>query len=99
MQRVIVTIDGKSYTIISEDDENHIRRSAELVDKSMAETKQNGRLSSVDGAILAAMNIADKYFKAQQSSDNMRAQIKSYAEECAQLRSEIIKLKKQNKEG
>ena len=99
MQRVIVTIDGKSYTIISEDEESHIRRSAELVDKSMAETKQNGRLSSVDGAILAAMNIADKYFKAQQSSDNMRAQIKSYAEECAQLRSEIIKLKKQNKEG
>ena len=99
MQRVTVTIDGKTYTIISEDDENHIRRSAELVDKSMAETKQNGRLSSVDGAILAAMNIADKYFKAQQSSDNMRAQIKSYAEECAQLRSEIIKLKKQNKEG
>ena len=99
MQRVNVTIDGKTYTIVSEDDENHIRRSAELVDKCIGETKQNGRLSSVDGAILAAMNIADKYFKAQQSSDNMRAQIKSYAEECAQLRSEIIKLKKQNKEG
>ena len=63
------------------------------------ETKENGRLSSVDGAILAALNIADKYFKAQQSSDNMRAQIRSYADECAQLRSEIIKLKKQNKEG
>ena len=99
MQRVNVTIDGKTYTIVSEDDENHIRRSAELVDKCIGETKQNGRLSSVDGAILAALNIADKYFKAQQSSDNMRAQIRSYADECAQLRSEIIKLKKQNKEG
>jgi cell division protein ZapA len=99
MQRVNVTIDGKTYTIVSEDDENHIRRSAELVDKCIGDTKQNGRLSSVDGAILAAMNIADKYFKAQQSSDNMRAQIRSYADECAQLRSEIIKLKKQNKEG
>lgn len=99
MQRVNVTIDGKTYTIVAEDDENHILRSAELVDKSIAETKQEGRLSSVDSAILAALNIADKYFKAQQSYDNMRAQIKSYAEECAQLRSEIIKLKKQNKEG
>ena len=84
---------------MAEDDESHILRSAELVDKSIRETKQNGRLSSVDGAILAALNIADKYFKAQQSSDNMRAQIRSYADECAQLRSEIIKLKKQNKEG
>ncbi len=99
MQRVNVTIDGRTYTIVSEDEEMHILRSAELVDKCIGETKQNGHLSSVDGAILAAMNIADKYFKAQQSYDNMRAQIKSYAEECAQLRSEIIKLKKQNKEG
>ena len=99
MQRVNVTIDGKTYTIVSEDDENHIRRSAELVDKCIGETKQNGRLSSVDGAILAAMNIADRYYKSQASVENMRAQIRSYADECAQLRSEIIKLKKQNKEG
>lgn len=99
MQRVNVTIDGKTYTIVAEEAENHILRSAELVDKSIAETKQDGRLSSVDSAILAALNIADKYFKAQQSYDNMRAQIRSYADECAQLRSEIIKLKKQNKEG
>ncbi|MEA4921640.1 MAG: cell division protein ZapA [Clostridiaceae bacterium] len=97
MQRVVVKIDGKSYTIVAEDDEAHIRRSAELVDKCIAETKTLGRLSSVDSAVLAALNIADKYYKAQQSSDNMRAQIKSYAEECASLRSEIIKLKK-NKE-
>lgn len=94
MQRVIVTIDGKSYTIVAEEDEGYIQRSAELVDRSIAETKASGRLSSVDSAVLAALNIADKYFKAQQSSDNMRAQIKSYAEECASLRSEIIKLKK-----
>lgn len=94
MQRVIVTIDGKSYTIVAEEEESYIQRSAELVDRSIAETKASGRLSSVDSAVLAALNIADKYFKAQQSSDNMRAQIKSYAEECASLRSEIIKLKK-----
>ena len=99
MQRVNVTIDGKTYTLIAEEDENYILRSAELVDKSIAETRQNTRLSSVDSAILAALNIADKYFKAQQSYDNMRAQIRSYADECAQLRSEIVKLKKQNKEG
>ena len=61
MQRVNVTIDGKTYTIVSEDDENHIRRSAELVDKCIGETKQNGRLSSVDGAILAAFRIFFRY--------------------------------------
>lgn len=98
MQRVIVTIDGKSYTIVADEDENYVVRSAELVDRSIAETKSSvGNLSSVDSAVLAALNIADMYFKAQKSAENMRAQIKSYAEECASLRSEIIKLKK-NKE-
>jgi cell division protein ZapA len=97
MQRVNVTIDGKTYTIVSEDDENHIRRSAELVDKCIGETKQNGRLSSVDGAILAAMNIADKYYKAQGGTDGLRLQIKDYAEECARLRAEVARLKKEAK--
>ncbi|MBE6994503.1 MAG: cell division protein ZapA [Ruminococcaceae bacterium] len=94
MQRITVTIDGKSYTVVADEDDNNVVRAAELVDKSIAETKQNTRLSSVDGAVLAALNIADMYFKAQRSSENLRAQIKSYAEECAGLRSEITRLKK-----
>lgn len=94
MQRITVTIDGKSYTVVADEDDNNVVRAAELVDKSIAETKQNTRLSSVDGAVLAALNIADMYFKAQRSSENLRAQIKSYAEECAGLRGEITRLKK-----
>ena len=94
MQRITVTIDGKSYTVVADEDDNNVVRAAELVDKSITETKQNTRLSSVDGAVLAALNIADMYFKAQRSSENLRAQIKSYAEECAGLRSEITRLKK-----
>ena len=89
-----VHIDDKSYTVVADEDDNNVVRAAELVDKSIAETKQNTRLSSVDGAVLAALNIADMYFKAQRSSENLRAQIKSYAEECAGLRSEITRLKK-----
>lgn len=98
MQRVIVTIDGKTYTIVADEEEAHILRSAQLVDKNIAETRSSGKLSSVDSAVLAALNIADMYYKSLQSSENMRQQVKSYAEECAALRSEIIKLKK-NKEG
>lgn len=98
MQRLIVTIDGRNYTIVADDDENNVLKSAELVDSAIGEVKTAGKLSSVDCAVLAALNIADKYFKAQQSTDNMRAQIKSYAEECASLRSEIVKLKKGGRE-
>ena len=97
--KVTVSIAGQEYTLVGTEDESYVRKIASHVDAQVREVSGGSRMSLVDGAILAAMNIADKYFKAQQSSDNMRAQIKSYAEECAQLRSEIIKLKKQNKEG
>lgn len=99
MQRLIVTIDGRNYTIVADDDENNVLKSAELVDSAIGEVKTAAKLSSVDCAVLAALNIADKYFKAQQSTDNMRAQIKSYAEECASLRSEIVRLKKGGREA
>ncbi len=99
MQRITVNIDGKSYTIVADEDDSYVMRAAELVDKSIAETKKNVRLSTVDSAVLAALNIASLYFGAQKSSENLRAQIKSYAEECAGLRSEITRLKKSMKEA
>ena len=50
--------------------------------------------NELTSAVLAAMNIADRYYKSQSSVENMRAQIRSYADECAHLRSELNKLKK-----
>ena len=45
-------------------------------------------------AVLAAMNIADKYYKAQDATDGLRAQVKDYAEECSKLRAEIARLRR-----
>ena len=45
------------------------------------------------------MNIADKYYKAQGGTDGLRLQIKDYAEECARLRAEVARLKKEAKKG
>ncbi len=50
-------------------------------------------------AVLAAMNISDLYYKAKESSDGLRAQIKDYAEECAKLRAEVARLKRESKKG
>ncbi|MBQ9535260.1 MAG: cell division protein ZapA [Clostridia bacterium] len=94
LNRVIVTIDGFDYTVISEDEEAHIRRSAELVDQSIQEIKRSSTLASLPAAVLAAMNIADKYYRVVDSGDGLRAQIKDYAEECARLRAELARLKR-----
>lgn len=99
MNRVIVTIDGLEYTVISEDNEEYIRKSAALVDQSIQEIKAATPFSSMTAAVLAAMNIADKYYKASGSGDGLRAQIRDYASECAQLRAENARLKKELKDA
>ena len=99
LNRVVVTIDGFDYTVVSEDSEEHIRKSAALVDKSVQEVKASTNLATVTSVVLAAMNIADKYYKAQSGTDGLRLQIKDYAEECARLRAEVARLKKEVKEA
>ena len=95
LNRVVVTIDGFDYTVVSEDPEEHIRKSAALVDKSIQEVKASTTLSTVTAVVLAGMNIADKYYKAQAGTDGLRLQIKDYAEECDRLRAAEARLKKE----
>ena len=94
LNRVVVTIDGFDYTVVSEDPEEHIRKSASLVDKSIQEVKASTNLSTVTSVVLAAMNIADKYYKSQGGTDGLRLQIKDYAEENGRLRAELNRLKR-----
>ena len=92
LNRVVVTIDGKDYT--AEENEEYIKKAAALVSGNIAEVKKQSRLGTLDCTVLAAMNIADLYYKALDASDGLRGQIRSYAEENAALRAEIAKLKK-----
>jgi cell division protein ZapA len=94
LNRVVVTIDGNEYTVVSEDAEDYIRKNAALVDQNIQDIKQATPLSSMGAAVLAAMNIADKYYKAQDATDGLRAQVKDYAEECSKLRAEIARLRR-----
>jgi cell division protein ZapA len=99
LNRVVVNIDGFEYTVVSEDTEEHIRKSAALVDKNIQEVKASTNLSTVTSVVLAAMNIADKYYKAQDGTDGLRLQVRDYAEECARLRAEVARLKKEAKKA
>ena len=86
LNRVVVNIDGFEYTVVSEDTEEHIRKSAALVDKNIQEVK-------------ASTNLSDKYYKAQDGTDGLRLQVRDYAEECARLRAEVARLKKEAKKA
>lgn len=95
LNRVVVNIDGFDYTVVSEDGEDYIRKNAALVDQSIREVKAATTFSTLTATVLAGMNIADRYYKAQASADGLRLQIKDYAEECAKLRAEVARLRRE----
>ncbi len=86
--KITVSIAGQEYTMVAAEGEDYVRRVAAHVDSQMREVLSQGRLSQADGAVLAAMNIADQYFKEQEAAENLRRQIKEYLEEATKLKME-----------
>ena len=94
LNRVTVTIDEIEYTVVAEENEEYIRKNAALVDQNIREIKDSTPFSTLTATVLAAMNIADKYYKAQDLCDDLRTQIRDYADECSKLKAELYRLRK-----
>ena len=90
-----VTIDGRDYNMVAMEDEDYVRRCAELVDQQIQEISAGGRLSQADAAVLAAMNVADLYLKEQQTAENLRRQVKENLEEANSLKLELSEAKRE----
>ncbi len=93
--KVVVSIAGQEYTMVAVEDESYVRRVASHVDAQVREVMDQGRLSLADGAVLAAMNIADQYFREQAASENLRRQVKEGLEEAAKLKTELSECKRE----
>ncbi len=95
--KVEVRINGKDYTIVGSETEEHIQKVALKVDKTMHKImEQNSRLSTAMAAVLTAVNIADDYYKSLASEDNLREQVQQYIKETNKLNSELSKGKIEN---
>lgn len=93
--RVTVTVDGRSYTLIAAEEEAYVQKVAAYVDNQVKDVIQGAKVSSVDGVTLAAINVADQYFKEMATSENLRRQLKEYLEEGAKQKLEISELKRE----
>ena len=93
--KITVSIAGQEYTMVAAEGEDYVRRVAAHVNSQMREVLSQGRLSQADGAVLAAMNIADQYFKEQKAAENLRRQIKEYLEEATKLKMELSEAKRE----
>jgi cell division protein ZapA len=79
MKRMVdVRILGQTFTVASEEREDHLRRVAEVVDGKMREISRGGGsngVSTLDVAILTALNIASEYQKLKDETEVLRKAI------------------------
>ncbi len=93
--RITVTICGEEYTFTAEESPSYMQKVAGMVDEKMSYILNNSHVSRTDAAILAAVNIADEYFKNQGASENIRAQLKGYLDEASKAKAEASELKRE----
>ena len=64
--RVKISIDGKSFTLVGEETEEYMRQVAAYIDYKMAEIRQKAVAVTLDSSlayVLTSINVADDYFK------------------------------------
>ena len=93
--KVTVTIDDQEYTLVASEDAAYMKKVAAYVSGKVAELRQGGKVSSADAAILAALNMADEYFKGQEAAEALRGQIKTYLEEAKDLENQLSECKRE----
>ena len=92
--KVVVTIAGQEYTMVAVEDEAYVRKCADYVDSQLRDLMSN-KLPKETAAVLAAMNMADLYFKEQDAAENLRRQIKENLEEASRLKTELSEAKRE----
>lgn len=86
---ITVEIRNHEYRIIADEDAKYIQACAEMVNLALDEALKGTTLSLSDGAVLAAMNLADRCCKERQVTDNLRAQLKEALDDNARLAREL----------
>ena len=77
-----VNIFGHDYTVKTDADSEYIQKIANYVDEKMGEIMRNTKtVSTLNVAILAALNIADDFFKEVQKREELITEVEHRSEE------------------
>jgi cell division protein ZapA len=88
--RVLVTIFGKEYSLVSEVDPDYIRKAAAYLDSKMREVSENyPNIPESRVAVLAALNIADELFRSRESIEGLPDQ-EQHLRELTRILSEVL---------
>ena len=94
--RVELNIAGMNLAVNTEDDPAYVEALAESVDNQIKEIMAaNASCSVAQAAILVALDACDELKKGNNSSENLRSQIKDYLEDAARARMEAEAYKRE----
>lgn len=93
--KIKVVVAERPFLLTSTEEEAYVQKVAEFVDEQITQAAQVTRASVLDAAIMCAMNLADSCFKEQQTSENLRQQVKQYLDEANQLKQELSEAKRE----
>lgn len=93
--RINVSICGDDYTFMAEESPAYMQKVAAIVDAKMSEIMSPGRVSRMDAAVLAAVNLADELLKQQSSAENLRSQLKGYLDDMNKAKSELSECRRE----
>lgn len=98
--RVKIIVDGKSFTLVGEETEDHMREVATYVDAKMRQLRRDAisvRLDSSLAYALTSLNIADEYYKEKHCSAVLREEIAELMEQLEAITTELDMLKSERK--
>ena len=93
--RVVINICGAEYTLVAEEAPSYMQKVGSYGDGKLTEILDSAHVGRTDAAILTAVNIADELFKAQESAEALRRQLKDYLDEAAKAKNEASELRRQ----
>lgn len=93
--KVKVVVAERNYTLTTSDAADYVQKVAEFVNQQIEEVSDAAHASTLDAAIMCALNIADGYFKEVETAENLRRQVKQYLDEASKIKLELSETKRE----
>lgn len=90
--RVKISVDGKSFTLMGEATEEHMRVVASYIDEKMAEVRKKAKVVERDSAlayVLTSLNVADDYFKEKERSEFLESRLRKLTQQLEEMQRQL----------
>lgn len=100
--RVKISIDGKSFTLVGEETEEHMRQVAEYIDQKMTEIRQKAVAVTLDSSlayVLTSINVADDYLKEKAYTAELEGRLLGMTTRAQELANRLDEAEKAKEEA